>query len=262
MNLKDLVVLEKSFEDVVFSEKDHSYFINGKKAKYSVTQAIKRYEEPFEEKKIANIVAKKQGMLVEDILKLWEFKREYACLKGTLFHLYVENYMQKKKVPLNKFLIESFIKDYRGYVTEQEFYEDISRYVANFFDFFQKWKEEHILVKPELVIADKETLLCGCIDNLSYNHKTEELTIFDYKSNREIKDKNKSNLLGLLQHLKANTMVKYSLQIHLYKLIFERNTPFKIKKMDIVWVGGDSLEVFPAQDLETEALAILEDLKE
>jgi hypothetical protein len=75
-------------------------------------------------------------------------------------------------------------------------------------------------------------------------------------------NKNKNNLLGLLQHLKANTMVKYSLQIHLYKLIFERNTPFKIKKMDIVWVGGDSLEVFPAQDLETEALAILEDLKE
>jgi ATP-dependent exoDNAse (exonuclease V) beta subunit len=261
MDLRDLVVLERCFEGVVFSERDHSYFIDGEKAKCSVTQAIKRYEEEFKEKKIANIVAKKQGVLVEDILNLWEFKREYACLKGTMFHLYVENFLQRKKTPLNKFLINSFIEKYKDYVSEQDFYNDMSRYVFNFLDFYRKWKEDYILIKPELVIADKETLLCGCIDNLSYNHKTGELAIFDYKSNKEIKNKSKDHMKGLLSHLESNTLVKYSLQIHLYKLIFERNTPYKIKKMEVVWVGGSSLEVFPSLDLEAEAQTILNDLK-
>jgi hypothetical protein len=257
MNLQDLVTLEKSFEGIVFSEKDHSYLINNELATYSVTQILKKYDKPFESRKMASIVAKRQGVLVEDILNLWEFKKEFACLKGTLFHLYVENFLQKKKNPLDKTSIHNFIRKYPDYVSEDVFYGDMARYISNFLEFYEGWKEDHILVRPELVVGDKVTKICGCIDNLSYNFKTGELVIFDYKSNKEIKDEGKEYLLGLLGHLKSCNLVKYSLQLNLYSAIIERNTPFKINGSKIVWVGGESLEQINCLDLKNEALSIL-----
>lgn len=261
MNLQDLVVLEKSFENVMFSEKDHSYLINGKKARGSVTQLLKKYEIPFDSEKLASIVAAKQGVLPEDILNLWEFKKDYACLKGTLFHLYVENFLQKKKVPVDRLAIQSFVRKNADYVTEDEFYNDLAGYVSNFLKFYDEWKISHILVRPELVIGDVTTGICGCIDNLSYNFKTNELIIFDYKSNKDVKKEGKSNFLKKLKHLKTSSLVKYSLQLHLYSLILERNTPFKIDRAEIVWVGGEHIEIIPVLDLRKEAELLLEEAK-
>lgn len=257
MNLQDLVVLEKSFEGVFFSEKDHSYVINGAPAKFSVTQLLKKYEKPFEAEKLAAIVAKKQGVMKNDVLHLWEFKKEYACLKGTLFHLYVENFLQKKKAPIDRLAIQTFIRNYPDYVSSDVFYNDVAKYISHFLNFYESWKQDHILVRPELVVGDTKTGLCGCIDNLSYNHKNNQLIIFDYKSNKEIKEDGKENLLGILSHLKSCNLVKYSLQLHLYSLIIERNTPFKIANSQIVWVGGENLEMIDSLNLREEALEIL-----
>jgi ATP-dependent exoDNAse (exonuclease V) beta subunit len=257
MNLQDLVILEKSFESVFFSEKDHSYLINSQPAKFSVTQLLKKYEKPFDAKKLAAIVAKKQGVMTDDVLHLWEFKKEFACLKGTLFHLYVENFLQKKRAPIDKSAVLSFIRNYPDYVSTDVFYNDIAKYISHFLKFYETWKEDHILVRPELVVGDIKTGLCGCIDNLSFNHKNNELVIFDYKSNKEIKEEGRENMLGILSHLKACNLVKYSLQLHLYSLIIERNTPFKISNSRIVWVGGESLETIDTLDVKEEAIEIL-----
>jgi len=257
MNFKELVLLERGFEDVIFSEKDHSYKIRGEKAYSSVTQLLKKYEKPFDTKKLSKIVANRQGVLEEDIVHLWDFKRDYACLKGTLFHLYVENFLQKKRSPLNKNEIEDFVKNHREYITTEEFYNDIASYISNFNNFYEWWKADHILVRPELVVGDVATGVCGCVDNLSLNCKTGELVIFDYKSNKEIKQKSKDRLLGMLSHLEATTLVKYSLQMALYSEIIERNTPFKIFDNKIVWVGGSSYELISCLDMRQEAKALL-----
>jgi hypothetical protein len=102
MKFQDLVFLERGFEGVIFSEKDHSYKINGEDAKTSVTQLIKKYETPFDGKKMAKIVAAKQGVLESDILHLWDFKRDYACLKGTLFHDMLKIFYKKREHHLIK----------------------------------------------------------------------------------------------------------------------------------------------------------------
>jgi ATP-dependent exoDNAse (exonuclease V) beta subunit len=259
MNLQDLVILEKSFEEVFFSEKDHSYQINGYPAKFSVTQLLKKYEKPFESRKLAAIVAKKQGVMTEDVLHLWEFKKEFACLKGTLFHLYVENFLQKKKSPIDRLAVQSFIRNYPDYVSEDVFYEDVAKYIANFLNFYKIWKTNHIMVRPELVIGDPETGICGCVDNLSFDFKNNQLIIFDYKSNKKLKEESKENLLGSMSHLNSSSLVKYSLQLHLYSLIIERNTPFKIDNSKIVWVGGEEYELIDTLNLKEEARQILKE---
>lgn len=257
MTLENIVELETKFSDIVFYDHDHSYRINGEPIGQSVSRVIKKYETPFDKDKLSQIVAKRQGILVEDVIQLWDFKREYACEKGTLIHGYIENFLFRKRVPLDKGVINRFVKKYPEYVTEEVFYEDMARYVKNFSDFYNWWKQEHVLVKSELVVGDKESTICGTMDNLSYNFKENYFCIFDYKSNKEMKDKSKDMLKGLVGHLGNTSTVKYSLQTHLYKALLERNTNIKIKKCLIVWIGGDNYELIPALDVEKEAQSII-----
>lgn len=258
MKISDLVELEKSFEHVVFSEKDHSYVINGNKSKSSVTQTIKKYVQPFEKEKLAKITASKQGVTVLDVLELWDFKREYACHKGTMLHSYIETFLQRKKSPLNKDSIENFVTKYADYTTSDAYYKDMARYISNFQNFYDWWKESHILIKSELVVGDAETGICGCMDNLSYDFKNQQIVLFDYKSNKEIKTKGRNKLLGKLNHLEDCELVIYSLQLWIYSLILERNSPFKIQQTpQILWLSGEEYKLYSVLPLEEEAKLIL-----
>jgi ATP-dependent exoDNAse (exonuclease V) beta subunit len=262
MNFLDVVELETSFENVCFIEKEHCYTIDNKPSSGSVTQVLKRYEKPFEAHKIAKIVAARQGVLEGDILELWNFKKEYSCLKGTLVHTYIENFLQKKKTSLNKESIRSFVLKYQDCISEDQFYKDTANHISNFLHFYEMWKKDYVLIRSELVIGDKETQICGCIDNLSVNKHTGELCIFDYKSNKEIKRSNKEKMLGILKHLDSCELVKYSLQLGMYASILERNTNFKISSLNIIWLSGDNnFELIPALDLKKEISLIFQDIK-
>ena len=92
----DFLFLNEAFKNVRFIEKDHKYKINGNISKYSVTSLLKKYTPEFESEKIAKNVALKQNKKVEDILKEWDYKKNYSCFKGTEFHKYVENFLNRK----------------------------------------------------------------------------------------------------------------------------------------------------------------------
>jgi hypothetical protein len=132
--------------------------------------------------------------------------------------------------------------------------------VSNFMNFYDWWKQDHILLKSEFVIGDNASKLCGTLDNLSYNKKTKKLVIFDYKTNREIKTSNPrgERLLKPFTHLHNCELVKYSLQIWLYRLIIEQNSPFRVDDGYIVWVSGkENYELHQVLDLKKEAELIL-----
>ena len=108
------------------------------------------------------------------------------------------------------------------------------------------------------MIGDTETGVCGCIDNLSLNLKTEQIVLFDYKSNKEIKTKGRDKLIGNLNHLENCELVIYSLQVWIYALILRRNSPFQVKETpQILWLSGDQYRLYPALPLEKEAEYIL-----
>ena len=132
--------------------------------------------------------------------------------------------------------------------------------IKNFIGFYNWWKEDHILLKSEFVIGDSSSKVCGTIDNLSLNTKTNELVIFDYKTNKEIKRKNARNecLLDCLSHLQSCEYSKYSLQLSLYSYIIEKISSFKISDSYIVWVSGDNgYELIKSMDLKNEAKLVL-----
>ena len=243
MNFKDLIHLEESFSKIVFLEKNHTYKISNNLAKYSVSGLIKKFEKPFDSKKIASIVAKKQGSSIEEVLEQWDFSRDYSCHKGSEFHKFVENFLARKQTSIDRDSIKQFFNTRKTFLSEnsiQQYCDDLIKSIKNFIKFYNWWKQDHILLKSEFVIGDEISSVCGTIDNLSYNKKTNELVIFDYKTNKEIKKNNqyKEKLLTPLDHLDKCEFTKYSLQLSLYSTIVEKITSFSIPKSYIFWVNG------------------------
>jgi ATP-dependent exoDNAse (exonuclease V) beta subunit len=260
-----LIELEEHFKHIRFFEKNHSYIINGEVAPYSVTKLLKKYEVPFDEKTHATRVANKEGFDVQDILDRWAYYCDYANHKGTEFHNFAENFLQKKQLTIDLNSLEMFLQKNLGQITQNDitkYYNEFALIYKNFLNFYKWWNENYILIRSEFVIGDNLKKVCGTIDNLSLNKKTKELAIFDYKTNKEIKRKSKykEKLLPPYDYLDNCELVKYSLQLWLYKLILERNSPFDVSEMKILWVSGtNGYELIEPINLKKEAANILED---
>jgi ATP-dependent exoDNAse (exonuclease V) beta subunit len=262
-NFTSLIELEIPFKDIQFSEKDHTYKINGEPAKYSVTKLLHKYQKEFPETAIATAVSKREGISIEDVLDKWKFQRDYANHKGTEFHLYIENFLMRKKYSIDREAIDIFFKEHSNFYSDnsiEKYYLEIAKMLKNFLYFYDWYKEDHHLIKSEFVVGDPKTKLVGTMDNLSYNKKTNELVIFDYKTNKKINrtSKYKNKLLSPFNHLDDCEYNKYALQIWLYKLILERNTPFSIGDSYVVWFSDEGFEKIKVPNFRKEAELILE----
>ncbi len=256
--------LEESFSHVRFVEKNHTYSIDGKPAKMSVTKLIHKYETPFDAEKIAFFVARKQGVEIEDVLSKWEFGGDFASHVGSEFHSFVEHFLQRRQISIDQEAISLFFKkweDFRQPESIPDYYEKVAGLIKNFLEFYKEWKKDHILVRPELIVGDRETGICGTIDNLSLFIPSQKLKILDWKTNKAMETKSKYNtkFTGPLAHLAQSEQTKYSLQLWLYRIIIERNTPFELENSQIIWVGKpEGPEVIEVLDLEKEAKFILD----
>ena len=101
INFDSLVLLNECFSHIKFFEKNHTYTIDEKPAKTSVSGAIKKYEKEFEKDKVAGFVARKEGKTISEVLTEWDYKRDYSCHKGSEFHLFVENFLERRKIALD-----------------------------------------------------------------------------------------------------------------------------------------------------------------
>ena len=95
LEFDNFILLENCFSHIKFFDKNHTYTINNKPAKESVSGLLKFFEKPFESEKIAGYVAKRDEKTIEDVLLEWEFAKNYSCHKGSEFHLFVENYFNR-----------------------------------------------------------------------------------------------------------------------------------------------------------------------
>jgi ATP-dependent exoDNAse (exonuclease V) beta subunit len=252
----------KAFENVFFEQEKHAYFIEGKETKYSSTKLLKNWTPVFDSVKMANIVAQKQGFLPEDILDKWDFEREFSCFKGTMLHEYIEKFLDRKPTPTDQDKIKTFlIKNNRKNELSRGL-EEFSNHVEAFKQFYNWWKNDHFLVKTELVIGDSRGGgIGGTIDNLSYNHKEDKYVLFDYKSNKEVgtKNKYKEKLLKPFQHLDNCELVKYSLQLLIYRKILKDNSgvDVDVKNCNIVWLSREGeFKMYSVLPLENEVETI------
>ena len=182
------------FKDTLFTEKDHSYTDRKTGKKYtSSTQFIGKHKKPFDTEYWARYTVLKDNHIrvfpsmslsqlskkIEDNLLVrqvelrkdeWEKNRVRAATEGTKVHDALEQYIWRRRVTD----VGNILKYKQG---------------TRFLDTLNSMNEYVVLT--EYVISDKEWGISGMIDLVTYNPITECYSVWDYKTDKEIKFSNK-----------------------------------------------------------------------
>jgi len=239
------------FNTIEFTAIGHTYTINGNAAR-SVTELLNAYVKPFESEYWAKRKAAELNLEVEEILKRWEFNAKLSKTKGSLVHSFIESifcaydFDYPEHVILNEF----------GYDPIQDAFNQITLQVHKFMADIQ---DKMFPVATEFVIGDPEYLVCGTIDQLFYNQKSDKLEIWDWKTNKEIKTTSRYYHLAPLNHIPDTELDHYSLQLSLYKLILEKNTGLELGNSYLTWFNENTAQyqIFRTKDYSVEAQLIL-----
>ena len=243
----------EKFNNIVYFDAPHEYYINGKKA-VSVTKLLHGLEKPFDSKYWSAKKAEEQGCTPEDILAEWKFKADVACEKGHSIHAYIENRLANKVFPYPENKVRAM---FNGDDPVKPRYDKIVTLIDKF---VSEINGRLIPIKSELVVGDEDYLICGMIDQIFYNKKSGMLEIWDWKSNTDLSTESKYKLLPPLQHLSNSKLDIYSLQLNTYKHIIQKNTDLKIGNCYLTWFNeeNDNYKVFPCKDCQAEVETLIQ----
>ncbi len=225
-----LAEIHKHINDgrIRFDEAEHNYFIDGQKAKFSVTEIIEKFFPEFDsaywaerkaiEKLNQDHIEYDSEVLhatIKQILEEWEKKRADAALKGTILHEKIEDFYN-----------ERFHKDYPPE-----------------FEFFKNFHNKYKKLEPyrtEWRIFDESLSLAGTVD-MVYQKGNGELFIFDWKRTSKLIDQNNKLIFkdfnygrDGLSHIADNSFNRYALQQNVYKFIIENYYDKKISSMNLL----------------------------
>ena len=251
--MMDISVELSVFNNIKYYDEPHTYFIDGKEMT-SATRLINKFKQAFDSEYWSTKKAKERGITKEEILKEWKYKADYSCEKGNLLHDYAENYLNNKIFPYPK---EKVIK----ILGNNDVEEDFEKVKLLFNKFYNESYGKLIPIKSEIIVGDEEIEVCGMVDQLFWNNKCEELQIWDWKTNKEIKRHNKwQQFKEPISHLDVCEYNTYSLQLSLYKYLIEKNTHLELGDSYIVWFNekNENYEPIKCRDYREEIISLIE----
>lgn len=243
------------FNSIKFNQEMHQYTINNQSAQ-SVTQVLSKYKREFDKFYWAGIKAKELNIKVSQLLEQWENNSKISMLKGTLVHQFIEAKLSNNQFDYpNELILKNF-----GFDPIQSPFNNIVQLVEKFFiDSANKL----IPVATEQIIGDYNFLIGGTIDQIFYNHKSQQLEIWDWKTNKKFNLKSKFCHLPPLEHIPDSEYDLYSLQLSFYKFIIETNTNLQLGTSYLAWFNEDAnnYKIYPARYYKNEIIAILNSLQ-
>ena len=251
-----LEVLKDSFKDFVFFEDEHYYECKGNRVGVSVTSFISQFENEFKKEEIAEKCSIKENRPVEEILKEWKYKADFACEKGTTCHEYIQSLWSG--ADYNELLFDGSIEYLKAI-------NIIQKQAKNFKNDYQEILE-HLI--DELPIGSEEYDIASCVDHLFYNKLTGGLVLVDYKTNSILKGYNDSEynrrytkkMKVPLHKINDDSLHHYYIQLSIYKFIIEKYSGLKVEEMFIVYMSENikNYEIIKIPYLEEEVKKILE----
>jgi hypothetical protein len=214
-------------DHILFDEAAHSY-LHKDLGVYlpSVTTVINKLKKPFDKVYWAKVKAKEYNMTVEAVIEMWDKNRDDASGKGRYFHKYMEDRLNRLRLPFRIDAAEAYLLDYR---------DDMS-------------------IENEVIVGNN--VLAGTFDNLSERNGYKILK--DWKTNREFKVKSEYRLLPPFDYLDDSHFTIYSLQLSLYRYLLD----IPIYKMEVVHFSDDGYTVYDVPYLEREARLIIKKLED
>jgi len=252
---KETLLAFSQFKDYLFHEQPHEYYYKDKKVKTSVTKLVSTLFEEFDKEKISLAYAKKNGLSQQEVLDNWKNKADIASIVGTITHKYAEDRQIGRVMPFD--FLDAEKKNILQQVKER-----VLKLCAMYDIFANDTHGKLIPIKTEFTVGIG-TYIAGNIDLLVWNEKSQELEIWDYKTNSNIRSKNDYNKNGLyeMSNYPDCELTHYSLQLHIYKEILRR-FGIPVGKCYLVWLNekNPKYEIVHCIDLQKEARLILDKL--
>lgn len=247
------------FKRISFIEQTHEYLIDGEPSNSpSVTQLLKKFKRPFEQDRVAARVAERTGLTVEQIKKEWQLNNLYARTIGSMLHKYIESTYTNEHLEYNG----SF--DGLGTDEREKIKTTFPILVKHFVDFYKN--NQHIeCLRSELALGDiNDTRVCGMLDILAYNSKTDQYEILDFKTNKKMSSSSEfANLLYPFEDLPECEISEYTVQLNTYKYLIEKSTNLKIDALKIVWInaGNPTYQIFELKHIQPQIAKMFETFK-
>ena len=257
MDINSILVWQK-FNKYNFVESTHSYYYNGSRVKYSVTQYISRFFEEFDSETISKKYAEKHGLNQQDVLDSWERNGNISATAGTIIHSYMENAKRGKTFDID---YSSAIKD--------NIYDEVKERVEILLPqaeaFHKDTLDKLYPIHLEYTVGIKD-IIAGNIDMLCWNSYANEFQIWDYKNLKEFSTRNYfgKKCLHSFAHLDDSSLGHYSIQLNMYKAIIQRELGIPIGRCFLVhfdYMNPDAeFKVYQCYDLQRECNAELDKL--
>lgn len=247
--------LDRAFGKYEFVADGHYYLCNGKRVGISTTGLIHQYSQEFDSETVAQRVATKRNIPVDEVLEEWRIENLHSTIKGSMIHEYAQSLWEQKE----------YIFDYSQVPKEidlERLKSDLEILKKQADNFYNDYKDMYTLIGCEIYLGDEEFDECGATDQLMLNNYTEEIVPLDYKSNKEIVYKTKYNqkMKVPLQKYDDVNHIHYSLQLCDYSYKITKNTGLKIgEKMLIHFdITKDNYTIIEPLDMMEEVKEILE----
>lgn len=255
MTIEEIKEKLKVFDKYEFIEDGHYYLCNGKRVGISTTGLIHQYSQEFDSDKMSSIVAKKRGISQQEVLEEWRIENLHSTIKGSMIHEYAQSLWEQKE----------YIFDYSQVPQEidlERLKSDIAKLIPQADNFYNDYKDMYSLIGCEMYLGDEEYDECGATDQLMFNNYTQEIAVWDYKSNKEIVYKTKYNqkMKIPLQKFDDVNHIHYSLQLCDYAYKITKNTGLEISEKMLIHfdITKDNYTIIEPLDMMEEAKEILE----
>mgnify|MGYP003571253228 CR=1 FL=1 len=240
------------FKDFKFFEEDHHYEFKGKRVGISVTRLIEDYANEFQQQEMAERVAIKENKTTQEILDEWKYKNDFACIKGSTCHEFVQSLWSQETY-------EQLMFD-----NSKEYLEVVEKIKQQAIKFRMDYEDRLQHLKDELIIGSEEYDIASAADHLFINKLTDELVLVDYKTNSYMSGYNKKayskKMKVPLQNLNDDSLHHYYLQLSIYKYLIEKYSDLKVSEMFIVYLSEniDNYKIIEIPYLGKEVIKILE----
>jgi ATP-dependent exoDNAse (exonuclease V) beta subunit len=214
--------------EVKFDEAEHKYTY-GDRVLISVTQFLSQYKQKFDEDKWSKYVSKRDKIPVALVKERWHKKRDDACELGTNVHLYAE------------YLVHTLMD--KHFDRPMAINDKAVRMMKQLDKLFLQQTD----VKPiasEQMVYDIDCGIAGTIDFV-YKDPKGNLYLADWKTNDNIKQSNGyEHLKAPFSFLDDCNYNHYKLQLHLYKILYDRMFNTDIKGLFIIHVKEDNYDAY------------------
>lgn len=232
--------LADATEGLVFEPGEHRYLFAGRELR-SVSSIVEHFA-PFDtiataKKCAANPKSQYFGQSIEEILNLWELKRDNAADAGTRLHAFGEaccSFLHDRE--------DEIAPEYRerindeGLVAVEPKEEALARWWAE-----TDW-DRFAVVAKETRVMNPGLRYAGTFDLLLYDRWNMGFAIKDYKSNEDLYKWYGDKLLPPLDQIKSNDVGKYTVQQTLYAIALKNIEIGRLVATDLIWLKEDGYE--------------------